>query len=105
MELITWWMMPLMAILVVITLFLARAARTRRNHARRGLPLANSFSLLALTEDKLFLKINVVLPRTCLVVCILSMFRVVLITARPATFSFFHRDVSRRDIVLSLEFH
>ena len=72
MELITWWMMPLMAILVVITLFLARAARTRRNHARRGLPLANSFRLLALPEYKLFLKKYVFLTRTVLVVCIWS---------------------------------
>lgn len=105
MELITWWMMPLMAILVVITLFLARAARTRRNHVRRGLPLANSFRLLALPEYKLFLKKYVFLTRTVLVVCILSMFLLVIISGRPAAVSVVQPDVTGRDIVLCLDVH
>ena len=105
MELITWWMMPLMAILVAITLFLARAARTRRNHARRGLPLANSFRLLALPEYKLFLKKYVFLTRTVLVVCILSMFLLVIISSRPVAVSVVQPDVTGRDIVLCLDVH
>lgn len=105
MELIAWWMMPLMAILVAVTLFLARASQARRDHTRERLPLANSFRLLALPEYKLFLKRYAFLTRAVLVACILSLFLLVIISGRPAAVSVVQPDVTGRDIVLCLDVH
>lgn len=105
MELITWWMMPLMTILVVITLFLARAARTRRDHARRGLPLANSFRLLVLPEYKSFLKRYAYLTRIALTVCVILLLLLAVISSRPVAVSVVQPDVTSRDIILCLDVH